>query len=153
MFKNAGWEGFGDFLLGFVKWIGEGIGGFFSAVFDWVRVRLPILPPVSAVLKGFSVVHEIIVAIILYVLIMNIITFFIFGMDKRRARAKAERVSEKTLFRLCLAGGALGGMLGMKVYHHKTLHNKFKYGVPVIFFVELIIGSFCVGFLMYWVYM
>ncbi len=153
IFTDAGWDGFGDFLGGFVKWIGSGIGAAFSAAGEWVSSLFSSAPTVTAVLKEFPALREITLAVIMYFVIINIVTFAIFGMDKKRAQNKGQRVSERTLFRLCAAGGALGGLLGMKVFRHKTKHNKFRWGVPVLFFVELIAGSFCIGFLMYWVYM
>ncbi len=153
IFTDAGWDGFLDFLSGFAGWIVSGLQTVFSAIGSWLSSLFVSAPTVTAVLKELPALREITAAIILYFVIINIVTFAIFGMDKKRAQNRGERVSEKTLFRLCAAGGALGGLLAMRTFRHKTKHNKFRWGVPILFFVELIIGSFCVGFLMYWVYM
>ena len=68
----------------------------------------------------------------LYLLAANLTAFCLMGRDKRRARKGAWRISEKTLFLAAVLGGALGGVLGMKVFRHKTRHPKFSVGLPVI---------------------
>ena len=72
---------------------------------------------------------------------INAVTFLIFGLDKWKARRKMRRASvrripEKTLFLLALLGGSVGALLGMRVFHHKTLHKSFRYGIPAIFILE-----------------
>ena len=73
----------------------------------------------------------------IYIVIINLIGFLVMGIDKAKAKQKAWRIPEKTLFGLALAGGGLGVWLGMNSFRHKTKHWYFKYGIPVIFFVEL----------------
>ena len=68
----------------------------------------------------------------LYLLAVNLAAFTLMGVDKRRARRGAWRVPERTLFLPALLGGALGGVLGMRVFHHKTRHRKFTWGVPAL---------------------
>jgi uncharacterized membrane protein YsdA (DUF1294 family) len=70
--------------------------------------------------------------IIIYYLVLNIISFFTMGIDKNRAKRGEWRISEATLWWLAIFGGALGGWIGMRVYHHKTKHPSFKYGFPII---------------------
>ena len=85
----------------------------------------------------------------LYLLLINLSTFFTFGVDKWKAKRKdkrpdTRRVPEKTLFLLAALGGSLGALLGMKVWHHKTLHNSFRYGIPAILIaqISLTVGLF-----------
>ena len=70
--------------------------------------------------------------ILLYIVLINILTFFIYGIDKLKAKKSKWRVPENTLIGMAIIGGSIGAWLGMKIWHHKTLHKKFKYGVPLI---------------------
>ncbi len=63
---------------------------------------------------------------------INLATFLVYGADKRRAKRGAWRVKEKTLFLLPLLGGSVGAIAGMRVFHHKTKHWYFVWGVPAI---------------------
>ena len=79
-----------------------------------------------------------------YLLVMNLATFLVFGLDKWRAKRKAKneavrRVPEKTLFLLSALGGSVGALLGMKAFHHKTLHKTFRYGIPAILALQILI--------------
>ena len=69
-------------------------------------------------------------ALLVYLVLINLVTFFVYGADKRRARQGKWRVPEKTLFLLPLLGGSVGALLGMRVFHHKTRKAKFRLGVP-----------------------
>ena len=80
---------------------------------------------------------------IVYMLIMSLISFSTMGIDKSKAKRNAWRIPEKTLFMLAFLGGGAGVWLGMRVFHHKTLHLMFKYGVPAITLLEFI-GVCCV---------
>ena len=70
-------------------------------------------------------------------LIMSLALFIVMGSDKRKAKKGKWRVRERTLFLLALLGGALGGVVGMKVFHHKTKHWYFQYGFPALLIVQL----------------
>jgi uncharacterized membrane protein YsdA (DUF1294 family) len=72
------------------------------------------------------------------VLALNAITFFVYGIDKWKAKKGKWRISEATLLILAIIGGSIGAWLGIKVWHHKTMHKKFKYGVPAIIVLQLI---------------
>lgn len=61
----------------------------------------------------------------LYLLATSLATFILYGADKRRSRGGKWRISEKTLLWLGILGGAAGGLVGMKVFHHKTRHRRF----------------------------
>jgi uncharacterized membrane protein YsdA (DUF1294 family) len=72
------------------------------------------------------------------VLVLNAITFFVYGIDKWKAKKGKWRISEATLLILAIIGSSIGAWLGIKVWHHKTMHKKFKYGVPAIIVLQLI---------------
>lgn len=76
-------------------------------------------------------------ALLIYLVLINLVTFFVYGADKRRARQGKWRVPEKTLFLLPLLGGSVGALLGMRVFHHKTKHWYFVWGVPAILLAQL----------------
>ena len=75
-----------------------------------------------------------------------------FGADKASAKKQGTRVSEKKLFRVCFWGGAIGGMIGMYLFRHKTLKKKFSVGVPILFLIQLLLDSFILGFLGFWTF-
>lgn len=75
--------------------------------------------------------------IIYYLLVINAVAFFVYGIDKLKARKDWWRIPESTLLLLAAIGGSIGAWLGMKVWHHKTMHRKFQYGLPVIFLLQL----------------
>ena len=76
-------------------------------------------------------------SILIYLAGINILTFFLFGIDKLKAKRSKWRVKESTLLWLSVLGGSIGAWLGMKTWHHKTLHSKFKYGIPLILFIQI----------------
>ena len=76
---------------------------------------------------------------LIYLVIINVVTFFMFGIDKWKAKKSKWRIRETALLDLAVLGGSVGAWLGMKVWHHKTLHKKFKYGVPTIIIIQLAI--------------
>lgn len=77
--------------------------------------------------------------ILIYSAVITLLTFFLFGVDKRRARQNRWRIPEKTLFVLAALGGSVGAIAGMWIYHHKTRHWYFKYGMPAILLAQLVI--------------
>ena len=68
--------------------------------------------------------------------VMNLVAFALMGIDKRRARRGAWRISERTLFLTTACFGGLGGVLGMKVFHHKTQHWYFRVFFPVLLVLQ-----------------
>ena len=72
-----------------------------------------------------------------YLVIINIVTFVVYGIDKWKAKRGNWRISEATLLMLAAIGGTIGALLGMKVWHHKTMHLKFKYGLPLILLAQI----------------
>ena len=72
-----------------------------------------------------------------YLIVINIVTFQVYGIDKWKATQGSWRISEATLLILAVIGGSIGALLGMRVWHHKTMHKKFKYGLPLILLVQI----------------
>ena len=72
-----------------------------------------------------------------YLVVINLLTFIVYGIDKLKAKKGKWRIPESTLLLLAFMGGSVGAWLGIKVWHHKTLHKKFKYGVPFIFILQI----------------
>ena len=69
---------------------------------------------------------------------INAITFLVYGIDKYKAKRGKWRVPESTLLWLAVIGGSIGAYLGMRMWHHKTMHSKFKYGIPVIIVLHVL---------------
>ena len=107
-------------------------------------------------MKDLSLLHialiylAVIRSSLLALLAMNVVTFFMYGIDKWRStrgrllpkgRKKAKRskwrISEAMLLGMAVIGGSVGAWLGMKTWHHKTLHKKFRYGVPLILIAQM----------------
>ncbi len=74
-----------------------------------------------------------------YLIIVNLIGFVLIYIDKKRAINHSYRISEKRLFLVCLLGGSLGSLIGMYTFRHKTRHNKFVFGVPIILAINILI--------------
>ena len=80
--------------------------------------------------------------ILFYFIGINMAGFLLMGIDKRRAKHQAWRIPEKTLFLCAIAGGSLGTILGMNRFRHKTKHWYFKYGLPAILIVQIMIAGY-----------
>ncbi|MBE6963702.1 MAG: DUF1294 domain-containing protein [Ruminococcaceae bacterium] len=79
-----------------------------------------------------------------WLVLINAVTFCVFGLDKWKARYRAQggqtrRISERTLFLLAALGGSVGALLGMRVFRHKTLHTSFRVGIPAILAAQLLL--------------
>ena len=72
-----------------------------------------------------------------YLLAINAVAFIMYGIDKYKAKKAKWRISEATLLLLAILGGSIGAWMGMKVWHHKTMHKKFKYGIPAILLIQI----------------
>ncbi len=77
-----------------------------------------------------------------YLLVMNLLTFLVFGIDKLAAKMQKWRVPEKTLLGLAVLGGSVGAFIGMRCFRHKTRKAKFSIGVPVIMFLQCVLLSY-----------
>ena len=71
-----------------------------------------------------------------YLLLVNLAAFWVMGADKARARRGGWRIPEKTLFLPALLGGGLGGVLGMRLFRHKTRHWYFRLGFPLLLLLQ-----------------
>ena len=80
--------------------------------------------------------------ILIYLLAINVFAFFLYGIDKWKAKRSKWRIPEMTLLSIAVIGGSVGAWIGMKVWHHKTMHKKLKYGIPLILFVQIAITLF-----------
>lgn len=78
-----------------------------------------------------------------FLIVWNIVVFFLYGSDKRKAKTNKYRISEKTLLLSSFLWGAIGAFLGMYVFRHKTKHVKFKILVPIF----LILNCICFFYL------
>ncbi len=93
---------------------------------------------------GLGGVHIGYILAISYLLLLNGIAFVLFGIDKLKARKGRWRIPERSLLVVALLGGSIGAWLGIKVWHHKTLHKKFSIGVPLIICLQigLLVGAY-----------
>lgn len=77
-----------------------------------------------------------------YLLAINAVAFIMYGIDKYKAKKAKWRISEATLLLLAVLGGSIGAWMGMKVWHHKTMHKKFKYGIPAILLIQIALMAY-----------
>lgn len=77
-----------------------------------------------------------------YLLAINIATFFLYGIDKYKAKKGRWRISEATLLMMAVIGGCIGAWAGMRLWHHKTMHKKFRYGIPIIIIIQVALAVY-----------
>ncbi len=77
--------------------------------------------------------------VIAALVLLNLIAFLLMGIDKRKAVRDVRRIPEKTLLTACGLFAALGGLIGMYTFHHKTRKLKFKLGVPLMLIAQVAI--------------
>ena len=77
-----------------------------------------------------------------YLLAINVVTFIVYGIDKYKAKKAKWRIPEATLLLLAVLGGSIGAWMGIKVWHHKTMHKKFKYGIPAILLIQIALMAY-----------
>lgn len=80
--------------------------------------------------------------ILYYLITMNVLGFLFMGLDKWKAKNRAWRIPEATLLLIAALGGAVGSMIGMHLFHHKTRHWYFLYGIPVMLVIHILLGLF-----------
>ena len=80
--------------------------------------------------------------ILYYLLAVNSTTFLLYGIDKYKAKKGKRRISEATLLTMAAIGGSIGAWAGMRLWHHKTMHKKFKYGIPVIIILQVALAVY-----------
>ncbi len=101
----------------------------------WLLLRREIIV-IESVL-GFYTIKEL--YLLLYLFIINLFAFSIMGIDKYKAKKSKWRIREKTFFIISIIGGALGSLLGMVVFRHKTQHKSFYIGIPLLYLLNQII--------------
>lgn len=80
---------------------------------------------------------DVITLLAIYFISLNIIGFSLMGIDKRKAKKRAFRIPEATLFIVALIGGSIGSLLGMYTFRHKTKRWYFVYGMPLILLLQI----------------
>lgn len=76
-------------------------------------------------------------ALIIYVAVVNVTAFLMYGIDKWNARKGLWRIPEKTLLGIAAVGGSVGAYAAMQMFRHKTKKPKFYIGVPLIFAIQI----------------
>lgn len=74
-----------------------------------------------------------------YCILINLVGFAMMGIDKYKAKKRAFRIPEATLFSIAMIGGSIGSIIGMYTFHHKTRHHKFTIGMPAILVIQLLL--------------
>ena len=74
-----------------------------------------------------------------YLVVVNVVTFALYAYDKWCAQHDKWRVRESTLLIWAAIGGSIGAVAAMEIFRHKTLHLKFKFGVPLLFFLQIVL--------------
>lgn len=77
-----------------------------------------------------------------YLIILNLVGFFIMSVDKKRAIKNQWRISEKALIGISIIGGSIGMLTGMSTFRHKTKHKKFTIGIPIILVIQVAILAY-----------
>ena len=75
--------------------------------------------------------------LLVYLAIINAFSYLLMLVDKVKAKKKRRRIPERTLLLVCAIGGSIGGMIGMKLFRHKTVHPQFTMGIPVMLAVQV----------------
>lgn len=86
---------------------------------------------------------------IIYLIFINIISFFITGYDKYLAKNNKMRISENSLFTLAIIFGGLGVYIGMYKFRHKTKHVKFTIGIPIIIVINILLAYYLISHVLY----
>ncbi len=81
---------------------------------------------------------SVVLIILIYIIMMNLVSFALMGIDKYKAKKKAWRIPEATLFLFAIFGGSIGSIFGMFLFRHKTRHWYFRFGLPLILLLQLV---------------
>lgn len=87
-------------------------------------------------MANYLVLIEVVLA---YLAAINVVAFVLYGLDKWKAKRAKWRIPEATLIWVAVLGGSVGALLGIRLWHHKTLHPKFHYGVPAILTTQVLL--------------
>lgn len=80
-----------------------------------------------------------------YFVLISMTGFIIMGVDKKRSQKGQWRIPEKRFWMIGLLGGGIGLLLGMRTYHHKTMHKTFTIGMPLM----VLFNVLCYGYVLY----
>jgi cytochrome c oxidase, subunit IV len=108
----------------------------------FVTGSCPMARALKEAFEGTAVVLTPDLSLAYYLLAINAVTFIIYGIDKYKAKNAKWRIPEATLLLMTVIGGSVGAWLGMKVWHHKTMHKKFKYGIPAILMIQIALMTY-----------
>ena len=106
---------------------------------NWITWVKELYSTCKQFLQSSTRKHIIISALCIYYLIVNVVAIVLYGDDKVRATLRKWRISERTLLTIAFMGGGIGSLIGMRFFHHKTLKETFKIGVPVAIVLHLIL--------------
>lgn len=82
---------------------------------------------------------DVITLLLEYLIVVNLIGFALMGIDKYKAKKRAFRIPEATLFIVAMIGGSIGSIIGMYAFRHKTRHWYFVYGMPAILILQILL--------------
>ena len=82
---------------------------------------------------------DVITLLLEYLIAVNLIGFALMGIDKYKAKKRAFRIPEATLFIVAIIGGSIGSIIGMYAFLHKTRHWYFVYGMPAILILQILL--------------
>lgn len=85
---------------------------------------------------------DVITLLLEYLIVVNLIGFALMGIDKYKAKKRAFRIPEATLFIVAVIGGSIGSIIGMYAFRHKTRHWYFVYGMPAILIIQILLIAF-----------
>lgn len=91
----------------------------------------------------FAFLRSISPYLLFYLVIVNFVAFLLYGMDKRFAKQKKWRIPEANLIGIALLYGAAGAYLGMKIFRHKTQHNRFTVTIPLLLWAQILFALAC----------
>lgn len=80
-----------------------------------------------------------VIVLTVYLIIMNLVSFFMYYADKKKAQKRRWRIPESTLLASAFAGGSLGAYTAMKIFRHKTKHPKFYISIPLMLIFHIIV--------------
>ena len=80
---------------------------------------------------------DVITLLLSYFIAVNLTGFVLMGIDKYKAKKRAFRIPEATLFIIAIIGGSIGSIIGMYAFRHKTRHRSFVYGMPFILIIQI----------------
>lgn len=78
-----------------------------------------------------------------YALLVNILAYAMYALDKKYAKKRQWRIPEATLLLIAWLGGSVGAFLAMHILRHKTKHAKFTVTVPLVMLLQIVLVAGC----------